>query len=122
MLKASDVTFLCLPDNIAIETVEIADKLGNASPIIIDASSAHRTNDDWAYGLPELGINYKNKIEGSKRISVPGCYATGVNVILKPIIEKKILPSNTPLVIHAVSGYSGGGKDLINYFSKILIN
>jgi len=118
MLKASDVTFLCLPDNIAIETVEIADKLGNASPIIIDASSAHRTNNDWAYGLPELGTQYKNKIERSKRISVPGCYATGVNVILKPIIEKKMLPSNTPLVIHAVSGYSGGGKDLINYFNN----
>ena len=59
MLKASDVTFLCLPDNIAIETVAIADELGENSPIIIDASTAHRTNDGWSYGLPELGDNYK---------------------------------------------------------------
>ena len=120
MLKASDVTFLCLPDNIAIETVAIADELGKNSPIIIDASTAHRTNDGWSYGLPELGDNYKKSIIGSKRIAVPGCYATGANVILKPLIENKILPKNTPLVINAVSGYSGGGKDLISYFNNEL--
>ena len=86
LLKESDVTFLCLPDQIAMETVEIADTLGIDSPIIIDASTAHRTKNEWAYGLPELGKKYKNKIIESKRISVPGCYATGTNVILKPLI------------------------------------
>ena len=116
LLKESDVTFLCLPDQIAMETVEIADTLGIDSPIIIDASTAHRTKNEWAYGLPELGKKYKNKIIESKRISVPGCYATGSNVILKPLIENNILSSQTPLTINAVSGYSGGGKDLINYF------
>ncbi|MDB2479159.1 N-acetyl-gamma-glutamyl-phosphate reductase, partial [Alphaproteobacteria bacterium] len=71
MLASCDVVFLCLPDKSAIETVKIADQLDNESPIIIDASTAHRTHQDWAYGLPELGQNYRNKIIGSKRIAVP---------------------------------------------------
>jgi N-acetyl-gamma-glutamyl-phosphate reductase len=118
MLASCDVVFLCLPDKSAIETVEIADQLDNESPIIIDASTAHRTHQDWAYGLPELGQNYRNKIIGSKRIAVPGCYPTGANIIIKPLIDKKYISTNNPIIISAVSGYSGGGKDLINYFNK----
>ena len=118
MLETSDVTFLCLPDDSAIETVKIADQLGVKTPIIIDASSAHRTNTSWSYGLPELGINYKNKIVGSKRIAVPGCYATGANVIIKPLIENKLLCPKEPIIINAVSGFSGGGKQLIKYFTE----
>ena len=118
MLASCDIAFLCLPDKGAIETVEIADQLGNESPIIIDASTAHRTNVDWAYGLPELGQNYKNKIIQSKRIAVPGCYPTGANLIIKPLIDYEYISSNYPFIISAVSGYSGGGKDLIRYFKE----
>ncbi|MDC0093261.1 N-acetyl-gamma-glutamyl-phosphate reductase [Alphaproteobacteria bacterium] len=118
MLEASDVTFLCLPDDSAIETAKIADELDNKSPIIIDASTVHRTNPNWSYGLPELGPNYRNRIVDSKRIAVPGCYATGANVIIKPLLESKLISPNQPLVINAVSGYSGGGKELISYFNE----
>ena len=118
MLASCDIAFLCLPDKSAIETVEIADQLGNEAPVIIDASTAHRTNSDWAYGLPELGQNYKNKILESKRIAVPGCYPTGANLIIKPLIDYKYISSNNPFIISAVSGYSGGGKDLIRYFKE----
>jgi len=118
MLEASDVAFLCLPDDSSIETTKIADELGDNSPIIIDASTAHRTDPSWSYGLPELGLSYRNKIIGSKRIAVPGCYATGANVIIKPLLENKLISPSEPLVINAVSGYSGGGKNLINYFNE----
>ena len=118
MLAKSDVTFLCLPDQISIETVKIADELGDKSPIIIDASTAHRTNPNWSYGLPELGENYRKSIENSKRIASPGCYSTGANVILKPLISSGILSKNIPIIINAVSGYSGGGKSMINYFKE----
>lgn len=118
MLASCDIAFLCLPDKSAIETVEIADQLGNESPIIIDASTVYRTNGDWAYGLPELGQNYKNKIIESKRIAVPGCYPTGANLIIKPLIDYEYISSNNPFIISAVSGYSGGGKDLIKYFKE----
>ncbi len=116
MFEASDVSFLCLPDNGAIESVEIANNLGNKSPIIIDASTAHRTNANWAYGLPELGVDFRKKLLNSKRIAVPGCYPTGANVILKPLLENNVISHKNPIVINAVSGYSGGGKALINYF------
>ena len=118
MLAKSDVTFLWLPDEISIETVKIADELGDESPIIIDASTAHRTNPNWSYGLPELGENYRKSLENSKRISSPGCYSTGANVILKPLISSGILSKNIPIIINAVSGYSGGGKSMINYFKE----
>ena len=118
MLAQSDVTFLCLPDESSLETVKIADELGDKSPIIIDSSTVHRTNPNWAYGLPELGNDYRKKIENSKRIASPGCYPTGANVILKPLISSGILSQNIPIIINAISGYSGGGKSMINYFKK----
>jgi N-acetyl-gamma-glutamyl-phosphate reductase len=118
MLAKSDVTFLCLPDEGSVETVQIADELGDKSPIIIDASTAHRTNPNWSYGLPELGENYRKSLENSKRIASPGCYATGANVILKPLISHGILSQNIPIIINGVSGYSGGGKSMINYFKQ----
>jgi N-acetyl-gamma-glutamyl-phosphate reductase len=118
MFEASDVSFLCLPDDGAIEAVEIANNLGNKSPILIDASTAHRTNADWAYGLPELGLDFREKLMNSKYIAVPGCYPTGANVILKPLLENNLISHKNPIVINAVSGYSGGGKALINYFKE----
>ena len=118
MLAKSDVTFLCLPDESSIETVQIADELGDESPIIIDASTAHRTNPNWSYGLPELGESYRKNLEKSQRIASPGCYSTGANVILKPLISHGILSQDLPIIINAVSGYSGGGKSMINYFKE----
>ena len=118
MFEASDVSFLCLPDDGAIEAVKIANQLGNKSPIIIDASTAHRTKPDWAYGLPELGSDFRKKLINSKRIAAPGCYSTGANVILKPLLENNVISNKNPIVINAVSGYSGGGKALINYFKE----
>jgi N-acetyl-gamma-glutamyl-phosphate reductase len=118
MLAKSDVTFLCLPDESSIETVQIADELGDESPIIIDSSTAHRANPNWSYGLPELGENYRKNLEKSQRIASPGCYSTGANVILKPLISNGILSQDLPIIINAVSGYSGGGKSMINYFKE----
>ena len=118
LLAKSDATFLCLPDESSIETVQIADQLGDISPIIIDSSTAHRTNPNWSYGLPELGEDYRNSIINSKRIASPGCYSTGANVILKPLISNGVLSQNIPIIINAVSGYSGGGKSMINYFKE----
>ena len=112
------MSFLCLPDDGAVEAVQIANQLGNKSPIIIDASTAHRTNPDWAYGLPELGLEFRKKLLHSKRIAAPGCYSTGANVILKPLLENNFISHKNPIVINAVSGYSGGGKALINYFKE----
>ena len=100
MLAKADVTFLCLPDESSIETVRIADQLGDKSPIVIDASTAHRTNPNWAYGLPELGQDYRNRLTNSKRIASPGCYSTGANVILKPLISNGIIGNDIPIIIN----------------------
>ena len=91
----------------------------NEQTIIIDASTAHRTDEKWVYGLPELSPAYRQQIATSKRIANPGCYATGANCILYPLRHAGILPADYPVTIHAVSGYSGGGKTMIaDYESK----
>lgn len=107
MINSSDFTFLCLPDAAAIESAALCT---NPNTTIIDASTAHRVNPEWAYGFPELDKSFREKIEKSKRIAVPGCYASGSIVILYPLIKTGILPKDYPVVIHAVSGYSGAGK------------
>ena len=110
MINASDFTFLCLPDAAAIESVALCT---NPKTRIIDASTAHRTNPDWAYGFPELGADFRARIEGSNRVAVPGCYASGSIAILYPLVKSGIMPADYPVVIHAVSGYSGAGKKAI---------
>lgn len=110
MINASDYTFLCLPDAAAIESAELCT---NPNTVIIDASTAHRTNPAWAYGFPELSAEFRRKIETSKRIAVPGCYASGFISLGYPLVQSGILPKDYPLVIHAVSGYSGAGKKAI---------
>lgn len=107
MINASDFTFLCLPDAAAIESVALCT---NPKTRIIDASTAHRVNPDWAYGFPELDKSFREKIEKSNRIAVPGCYASGSIAILYPLVKSGIMPKDYPVVIHAVSGYSGAGK------------
>lgn len=110
MINASDYTFLCLPDAAAIESAELCT---NPNTVIIDASTAHRTNPAWAYGFPELSAEFRRKIETSKRIAVPGCYASGFISLGYPLVQSGILPKDYPVVIHAVSGYSGAGKKAI---------
>lgn len=110
MINASDYTFLCLPDAAAIESAELCT---NPNTVIIDASTAHRTNPAWAYGFPELSAEFRRKIETSKRIAVPGCYASGFISLGYPLVQSGILPKDYPVLIHAVSGYSGAGKKAI---------
>lgn len=110
MINASDYTFLCLPDAAAIESAQLCT---NPDTVIIDASTAHRTNPAWAYGFPELDKSFREKIATSKRIANPGCYASGSIAILYPLVQSGILPKDYPVVIHAVSGYSGAGKKAI---------
>ena len=110
MINASDYTFLCLPDAAAIESAELCT---NPKTVIIDASTAHRTNPDWAYGFPELDKSFREKIAVSNRIAVPGCHASGFISLGYPLVKSGILPKDYPVVIHAVSGYSGAGKKAI---------
>lgn len=111
-INESDITFLCLPDKAAIESVSLIDK-NNDHTKIIDASTAHRTNPDWAYGFPELSLEHREKIKNSSRIAVPGCYASGFISLVYPLITAGILPRDYPVTCHAVSGYSGAGKKMI---------
>ena len=111
-INNSDITFLCLPDAAAIESVSLIDK-DNSHTKIIDASTAHRTNPDWAYGFPELSPEHREKIKNSNRIAVPGCYASGFISLVYPLIRAGILPKDYPVTCHAVSGYSGAGKKMI---------
>lgn len=115
MINASDFTFLCLPDAAAIESAKLCT---NTKTVIIDASTAHRTNSDWAYGFPELEPAFREKIMKSNRIAVPGCYASGSIAILYPLVKSGILPKDYPVVIHAVSGYSGAGKKAIALYES----
>lgn len=110
MINASDFTFLCLPDAASIEAVSLCT---NPSTRIIDASTAHRVNPDWAYGFPELDKSFREKIEKSSRVANPGCYASGFNVLAYPLVKSGIMPKDYPVVCHAVSGYSGAGKKAI---------
>ncbi len=110
MINASDYTFLCLPDAAAIESAELCT---NPNTVIIDASTAHRTNPDWAYGFPELDASFREKIQKSNRIAVPGCYASGFIAIAYPLVKAGIMPKDYPVTVHAVSGYSGAGKKAI---------
>lgn len=117
MINASDYTFLCLPDAAAIEAVSLIDK-DNDHTVIIDASTAHRTNPDWAYGLPELSSDFREKIATSKRIAVPGCYASGFVMMAYPLVAKGVLGTDFPFAISAVSGYSGAGKKAIAMYES----
>ncbi|MBE7100826.1 MAG: N-acetyl-gamma-glutamyl-phosphate reductase [Clostridiales bacterium] len=110
MLYQADIAFLCLPDDAAREAVALAE---GSDVVIIDASTAHRTLPDWAYGFPELSKTHEEKILSSKRIAVPGCHASGFIALVYPLVEAGILPKETLLSCHSITGYSGGGKKMI---------
>lgn len=109
-LNSADIAFLCLPDAAAIEAVSLID---NDNTVVIDTSTAHRTDADWTYGFPEISNELDNAISKSKRIAVPGCHAGGFIALLKPLIDANIIDKNTLLTCHSVTGYSGGGKNMI---------
>lgn len=110
LINMSDYTFLCLPDDAAREAVSFAD---NDHVRIIDASTAHRTNPDWAYGFPELSPEHREKIAKSNRVAVPGCYASGFASIVYPLVKNGIISDEFPVFAYATSGYSGAGKKAI---------
>ena len=110
LINESDITFLCLPDDAARESVSLVE---NENVKIIDTSTAHRTEEGWAYGFPELSDVHRQKIKEGKRIAVPGCYATGFITIIYPLIAGGILPKDYPVSAFALSGYSGAGKKTI---------
>ena len=107
-LNNADIAFLCLPDAAAIEAVSLIE---NDNTIVIDTSTAHRTNEGWAYGFPELSADFENKLKNSKRIAVPGCYASGFIALVKPLVDAGIIDSDICITCHAMSGYSGAGKN-----------
>ena len=110
LINMSDYTFLCLPDDAAREAVSFVD---NDHVRIIDASTAHRTNPDWAYSFPELSPEHREKIRTSNRVAVPGCYASGFASIVYPLVHSGIIPADYPVFAYATSGYSGAGKKAI---------
>lgn len=111
-INYSDITFLCLPDDAAVEAVSLLDR-NNIKTKIIDASTAHRTNPNWAYGFPELSEAFKRRIETNQLIANPGCYASGFNAIVAPLVANGVIPADYPLTCFAVSGYSGAGNKAI---------
>ena len=115
LINASDVTFLCLPDDAAKESVSLVD---NPNTCIIDASTAHRVNSDWVFGLPELCTEQRAKIRASKRIANPGCHATGFILALRPLLAAGLLPANTQIAANSITGYSGGGKSMIAHYES----
>ena len=110
LLNAADLAFLCLPDEAAVEAVGLIE---NPNTRVIDASTAHRTAEGWTYGFPELGAAQREAIQGSKRVANPGCYATGFIALVYPLVKKGLLDPGTSLAVHALSGYTGGGKKMI---------
>ncbi len=113
--KAADIAVLCLPDAAAKELVAA---LGDAEVCVIDASTAHRVADGWTYGFPELSKNHRRKLLASRRISNPGCYPTGAIAILHPLVEAGIVRADSTPAVFGVSGYTGGGKELIEVHEK----
>lgn len=115
LINSSDFTFLCLPDSAAIEAVSLVE---NPNVRIIDASTAHRTNPDWAYGFPELSPMHRDKIKNSKRVAVTGCYAAGFISLVYPLVSNGFIAPDYPLTCYAVSGYSGAGKKAIAVYES----
>lgn len=110
MINSADVVFLCLPDDAARESVSLVE---NPDTVVIDASTAHRTLPDWAYGFPELSAAFESKLLSSKRIAVPGCHASGFIALVYPLLEAGLLEKEALLSCHSITGYSGGGKKMI---------
>lgn len=110
MLNRADIAFLCLPDDAAREAVAMIE---NPDTVVLDTSTAHRTDPNWVYGFPELSEKHWQAVKNAKRIAVPGCHASGFIALTAPLVAAGILPEDALLTCHSVTGYSGGGKKMI---------
>ncbi len=113
-LHQADIAFLCLPDAAAIEAVALAE---DSNVAIIDTSTAHRTNPDWEYGFPEL-FGRRERIANAKRIANPGCHASGFVALVEPLVREGLIDADTALTCHSLTGYSGGGKQMIAQYEQ----
>ncbi|MDX2308523.1 MAG: N-acetyl-gamma-glutamyl-phosphate reductase [Hyphomicrobium sp.] len=116
LMAAADLVVLCLPDDAAKDAVAMAASLGAAQPRIVDASTAHRVAPGWVYGFAELAPGHADAIRTAQHVANPGCYPTGAIALLRPLVEAGLMPSDHPVTINAVSGYSGGGKSMIESY------
>ena len=108
-----DAVILCLPDAAAREAAAIAGELGADAPKLLDASTAHRVDPDWTYGFPEMAEGQTERIAAARKVANPGCYPTGAIALLRPLVMAGLIPPDYPIAINAVSGYSGGGRSMI---------
>ena len=113
IMAEGDLIVLCLPDDAARDSASMAAGLGNAAPKVLDASTAHRVDPDWVYGFAELAPGQAERIAAARNVANPGCYPTGAIGLIRPLVDAGLLPADYPLTINAVSGYSGGGKAMI---------
>jgi N-acetyl-gamma-glutamyl-phosphate reductase len=118
MMRRADLVVLCLPDAAAIEAVAMLDAAGPNGPKLIDASTAHRTAKGWVYGFSEMDRGQAAAIAAAKRVSNPGCYPTAAIALIRPLVERGLIPPDHPLTVNAVSGYSGGGRSMIEAFES----
>ncbi len=118
LMAEVEVVVLCLPDDAAREVAAIAGAMGEAAPRLLDASTAHRVDPEWAYGFPEMARGHAAQVAAARRVSNPGCYPTGAIALIRPLVDAGLMAPDQALTINAVSGYSGGGKAMIAQFEE----